>query len=216
MRTRNNVNRLSSVLDKTINDIIEQEKTQSVPIISDAKKSKFKVLTNDPSLTAWGWAVINENGIVLEAGCIKTESQTTKMRIRAGDDRTRRIGQILNVLVPVIREHKIDYILSELPHGSQNYNAAVMVGMVPGIIETLSACFDVAVEWFSESDSKKCILGRGEFSKQDMVKAIHKVFPEYAFSGIKYKDEAIADALAIYHTASKNSSTLKIFKNQVR
>ena len=47
---------------------------------------KPTILTNDPSLTAWGWVVLRGNAIV-EAGCIKTESQAKKRRIRKGDDR---------------------------------------------------------------------------------------------------------------------------------
>lgn len=172
---------------------------------------KFPVLTNDPSLTAWGWAVL-DGKTILEVGCIKTEPSNKKQRIRAGDDRTRRISEITNVLIPLIQKYNIKYVLSELPHGSQSYSSAVMVGMVPGILQTLADCFELGIEWYSEADSKKCALGKSSAEKSEMVEKIKTIYPiSDWYCKTKYKDEAIADALAVHYVASKQSSTLKAF-----
>lgn len=171
----------------------------------------FTILTNDPSITAWGWAVLSLNGAVLEAGCIKTTPSHKKLRIRKGDDRTRRISEINQVLLELIEKYNIRYILSEQPHGSQNASAAVMIGICLGIIQTLSDALKIGVEWYGEEDAKKCVLHKKSATKAEMISAINKLY-KVPWTGVKYKDEAVADALAIHYVATKQSSTLKLFK----
>lgn len=167
------------------------------------------ILTNDPSLTAWGWAVIRDNKI-LNTGCIKTAPEQKKRRIRKGDDNTRRVSEIVKELLDLIKIYGVNYILSELPHGSQNASAAVMIGMTIGIIQTIADSKDLPVEWYSEGDAKKCLLGKRSSTKDETIEAITDNY-NIKFTGIKYKDEAIADAMAIYHVALLQSSTLKLF-----
>jgi Holliday junction resolvasome RuvABC endonuclease subunit len=178
--------------------------------INKAKGST--ILACDPSLTAWGWAIINWDGSVVAHGCIRTEPMHTKQRIRVGDDFTRRIKEIANVLITAIKKHNVNYMVCELPHGSKNAAAAKMVGAVPSIMETISSCFDIGVEWYSEADGKKAVLGSSKGDKETMVRAIKKRFPNIAFKGFKYYDEAVADAMAIYHVASLQSSTMQLLK----
>jgi hypothetical protein len=45
-----------------------------------------------------------------------------------------------------------------------------------------------------------------------MVVAMKKRYPDATWTGVKYVDEAVADALAIHYVASKQSSVLKIMK----
>lgn len=171
------------------------------------------ILTNDPSLTAWGWAVI-KNDRIIDSGCIKTSPEHKKQRIRKSDDTTRRISDINAVLLGVIQKHKVNYILSEAPHGSQNASAATMIGIAAGITQTISDCLKIGIEYFSEQDSKKTVLGKKAATKNEMVEAISKLYPQRKITNrfvtdIKFRDEAVADAIAVYHTAKKLSTTLK-------
>jgi len=168
------------------------------------------ILTNDPSITAWGWVVIKQNGNILDVGCIKTTPEQKKRRIRKGDDTTRRISEITQSLLQIINKYGVNYILSELPHGSQNAQAAVMIGIVTGIVQTMSDCLNIPVEWYSEMDAKKTLLGKRSASKQE---TIEKICIEYdpPYTGTKFKDEAIADALAIHYVACRQSNILKMF-----
>jgi Holliday junction resolvasome RuvABC endonuclease subunit len=168
----------------------------------------FTVLCLDPSITAFGWAVIRDN-LILEAGCIKTTPTDKKLRIRKGDDRCRRITEINSVLIDVIKRHSICFIVSEQPHGSQSAVAAIMIGITLGLIQTLADCLEIGLEWYSEGDSKSCVLGKHKAEKEEMVKAIDKLY-KVAWTSIGYKDEAIADSVALYHTAKKLSPTIKM------
>lgn len=172
------------------------------------------ILACDPSLTGWGWAIINWDGSVVDSGMIKTEPMHKKMRIRVGDDFARRLKEIIKVLFDNITKHKVNYMVCELPHGSQNAAAAKMTGAVPSIMETLSVTLDVGLEWYSEADGKKAVLGKSSGSKDDMVYAIKKLFPDVYFKevGAKAVNEAIADSLACYYVASIQSNVMKMLK----
>ena len=184
-----------------------------VSLVGGWQPINFNVLTNDPSMTAWGWAVVDIKGIVQDSGCIKTKTEGKKRRIRKSDETTQRASEIINELLRIIRTYDIKFILSESPHGSQNASAAVMIGMVAGIIQTIADTLEIGVEWYSEQDSKKCLLGKISATKQETIDAIHTKYDNWR-TGTKYIDEAIADALSIHYTATKQSSTLKLMKTR--
>lgn len=171
----------------------------------------FNILTNDPSFTAWGYAVINNQGRILTTGCIKTATEGKKRRIRKSDETAGRISEINQRLLGLIKKYDIQYILSEAPHGSQNANAAVMVGAVAAMIQTISDCLDIGVEYYSEQDSKKCLLSKKAATKQETIDAITELY-NVPWKKVKYFDEAVADAIAVFHVARKQSSTLKLMK----
>ncbi|NMC60066.1 MAG: hypothetical protein GYA51_11915 [Candidatus Methanofastidiosa archaeon] len=173
------------------------------------KNNEFNILTNDPSFTAWGFAVIDKQSNIIRSGCIKTEPEHKKLRIRAADDRTRRAREIVQGLLTLIQTHDIKLILSELPHGSQNAQAAVMIGMVAGIVVSIGECLNIPVEFYSEQDSKKTVLGKKAATKTDMVEKINKLY-SVRWRNIKYVDEAVADAIAVHYTAKQQSQLIKM------
>jgi len=167
------------------------------------------IMVHDPSMTAWGYVIIDPKGNVVHMGCIKTESQTKKLRIRAGDDRVRRFMEISTYIYNKIQRHNVSYMLSELPHGSQNASAATMIGAVIGILCTLSATLNIGIEYYSEGDTKKFLFGRGTVEKQEMVQKIRQIY-KIELPKEKYKQEAIADAMAVYHLAKQHSPVIKL------
>ena len=102
----------------------------------------FTILTNDPSMTAWGWAVLGYDGKIIETGCIKTVTEGKKRRIRKSDETSQRICEINTILLRLIKRYNVNYILTESPHGSQNASAAVMIGVVAAIVQTISDCLN--------------------------------------------------------------------------
>jgi len=169
-----------------------------------------KILACDPSLTAFGWAVMEGQEIV-ECGCIKTNPLAKKQNIRKGDDRCRRITEINTVLLGLMDKYQIKYILSEQPHGSQSAVAAIMVGIVLGIIQTIADAKGIGVEWYSEGDCKDNLLGRRSASKVEGIAAVKRIF-RYRLRGIKYFDEAVCDALAVYYYGMVFSPVVKMLR----
>lgn len=171
----------------------------------------FSVLACDPSLTAFGWVVLNGTDI-MECGCIKTKTSGKKSRIRKGDDRMRRVSEINHVLKTVIEKYKVRYIVSELPHGSQSAVAAIALGLVNGAVQSMADFTGIGLEWYSEGDAKKALLGRANASKDEIIAAIDNLY-DVPWNNTKATDEAIADAMAIYHVASIQSATIKLLKS---
>ena len=170
------------------------------------------ILTNDPSMTGWGWAVLTPAGEVIKVGAIKTTPSHKKLGIRKGDDRARRITEINAELLEVIEEYKIKLIISEQPHGSQSAVAAVMIGITAGIVQTMGDCLDIAVEWYSEGDAKKAISGKRSVGKDEMVVIAAKKFSNVRWRNVKWFDQAVADSLAVFYVASKQSALIKLLK----
>jgi len=170
------------------------------------------ILTNDPSITAWGWAVLSLQGTVLAHGAIQTKPTDKKLRIRKGDDRVRRVSLIVNKLLILIDTYDVKFIVSELPHGSQSASAAVMIGVVTGIMQTIGDCLGIPVEWFSEADAKVATFGRTGMTKDDMVKKISTLYPGVEVRGVKWIDQAVADSLAVHYVAMQQSSVLRMMK----
>lgn len=180
------------------------------------RKPAFNVMCLDPSIREFGVAIVANHNIdnkpkVLLTRCIKTENHVKKLRTRAGDDRIRRLNEIGVELNELIDEYNVSYIVSELPHGSQSASAAITLGMVTGLVQGIQNFKDVPVEWYSEADSKKALLGKSSAAKIEIIEAIKKKY-DVAWPTIKYKKEAIADALAIHNVALRNSHVLRTMK----
>lgn len=168
---------------------------------------KPRVIAFDPSLTAFGYVVM-EGSVVIQKGCIKTTPANKKLRIRKGDDRMHRINEIAKQLLPIIQNNNVVYIVSELPHGSQSAVAAIALGLVNGMVGGISAALGIPVEWFSEADAKLEMLGKRSSTKQEMIDACVEEYGADWVTGTKYKDEAVADSLAIYAVAVSESPVI--------
>ena len=93
--------------------------------------------------------------------------------------------------------------------------AAIMLGITAGLLTGLGKGLNIPVEWWSEEDAKKAVLQRRSVSKQDMVNRIGEIYdPPYI--GVKYADEAVADALAIFHVAKDQSMVIRAALNGVK
>jgi len=185
------------------------KRTTQLNIIATPEGSNFNILTNDPSFTAWGWAVLTPAGKILETGCIKTAPTEKKLRMRKGDDRVRRTTEICMQLLAIIKKYNVSFMTSELPHGSQNANAAIMMGVVVGILQGIACTTGISLEWFSEGDAKMRVLGKRSAAKLEMITAIDKIY-DVPWTGVGHKDEAVADALAVFHVTKEQSSTFAL------
>ena len=169
------------------------------------------ILTNDPSITAWGWAVVTPRGKVIKVGCIKTKPMHKKLRIREGDDRVRRIKEINSVLLKVIKKQNVKFILGELPAGSQSSVAAKAIGIVTAILQSIGDSLEIPVEWFNEEDAKRSVAGKRSVAKDDMVLLINDAF-DVPWIDVEWIDQGVADALAVFHVAQEQSTVLKMMR----
>jgi len=170
------------------------------------------ILSNDPSLTAWGWSVYDTiSKRIISYGVFKTAPSPKKLKIRKGDDRVRRVQELSENLLKVIKEYRVDYIISELPHGSQSAVAAVMIGLCIGVLQSLSTSLSIPIEWYYEMDCKSMIFGRRDVSKEQVMS---KMYTEFALPisppKTMVEKEAVADSLSILYTAMRCSEVIKL------
>jgi Holliday junction resolvasome RuvABC endonuclease subunit len=149
-----------------------------------------------------------ENDKIIDSGCIKTEPQAGKLKIRKGDDRARRTSELASTLLSIIETYSIGIIVSELPHGSQTASSAVMMGIVVGVGQTLADCLKLPIEWYTEADAKKILLGRNKGTKQETIIRVSQMF-NYVPTRAKYIEEAVCDAVAVYVAARETSPLLR-------
>jgi Holliday junction resolvasome RuvABC endonuclease subunit len=86
-----------------------------------------------------------------------------------------------------------------------------MMGITSAVPQALGDALNIPVEWYSEGDAKKALLNKRSAAKQEIIDAIGELY-QVDWTGVKYRDEAIADALAIHYVAQLNSQAIKMMK----
>jgi len=82
-----------------------------------------------------------------------------------------------------------------------------------GIVKTLGDCEDIPVEWYSEQDAKKCLLNKRSATKQQTIDVISKLY-QVEWGKHKYFNEAVADAMAVFHVAFTTSEIIRFLMNE--
>lgn len=169
----------------------------------------MNVMALDPSLTAFGVAIVGLDGSIIHGECIRTDPSDKRLNMRKGDDRCRRISIIAKRLIAIIDEFGPVAIASEQPTGSQSAISSLCQGAVLSIVQTLSDFSSIPVEWYHEGECKKSLHGRRDVQKAEVIQKIVSKY-KYAPMGIKTNDEAICDAIQVFHCFKKNSEMAKM------
>jgi len=171
----------------------------------------MNIICFDPSITAFGVAIMNSDGKFVYGECIRTSPASKALKLRKGDDRCARISIIVKRILELNDTYNPGLIVSEQPTGSQSAIASLCQGACLALVQTLSDALGISVEWFHEGDCKKSLHGRRDVSKDEVIQ---KIVSKYKYSpmGIKTNDEAICDAVQVFHCFSKTSETMKLLK----
>lgn len=161
------------------------------------------ILGLDPSLTAYGWAVLRiDNGLILNAGCVRTQPAATKRHSYVGDDDTRRVRAITRELVRRVRCRSPRVIAYETSGGAQSARAARALGIACGITGALIECaaelLEIGViEVPVTAREAKSATGSPTASKADVVEWASSRAPDQMWGATVPEREAIADAIAV-------------------
>lgn len=101
----------------------------------------MKIVAFDPSITAFGWAVL-ETGhgrapALAQAGVVLTEPAPKKHRTTVAEDDARRVRHIRRELAKVLEEHRPVMVAIEVPFGSQAAKAAKLLGAAQALATCL-------------------------------------------------------------------------------
>lgn len=147
------------------------------------------VLCLDVALSNVGVAVWSSRSKrFVHAECIRTERQDSRY---ASLDRARRCQQICGRLVTIMDLYSPSCVLAELPHGSQNANAATSLGLASGLVIALCASRMLPLHVIQPVWTKKFVGGN------DKSLVINKAVSIFGSERLKMRGttEHIADAM---------------------
>jgi Holliday junction resolvasome RuvABC endonuclease subunit len=154
---------------------------------------------------------------VIDKGILKTKPETKKKRIYKADDDARRIRFIFEGLSDVVHKYEIPLAVTEAPSGGGKSASAVKgMAFATAIVACLAEAHDLALVTVTAQASKKHNCGKATASKEEMQKAVAKLYPalgiEFASnksrSGFTGDFEDIADSICAVHTAEKDPAVV--------
>lgn len=162
-----------------------------------------KILCLDVALANMGAAVWSATlKEFVHAECIRTEKQASRY---ASLDRVRRSQQICSRLDTITAMHEPSFVMAELPHGSQNANAATSLGLASGLVIAFCAARRLPLYVIQPSWTKKFVGGNEKSLVINKVKTIFDVSRRLKDRGTT---EHIADAM-ICVAVARNRPELK-------
>ncbi len=161
----------------------------------------MKIIALDPSLRAFGWAVVEEKNnttTLIDCGCIITESK--KDSIQTNSD-TVRLDEIATSLRSTIEIHKPSQLIFENPVGSKSSRANQSLSFVKGLV--ISAAIFSKIPYAAiKAKSVKENLTRNPDADKDtilmMVRTTYSNFDTITKGWSKVKIYAASDAVAVY------------------
>jgi Holliday junction resolvasome RuvABC endonuclease subunit len=187
---------------------------------------KQVVLALDPSFRNTGYAIFEIVDIterILEVGVIKTEKSDKKRKVRASDQRVEQIQVLVNSLRSIINKYKPKLIVAELPtSGGKSAHAISSMAIAQTVCGAVAAYEDLPYEWVTPTENKKALTGAKNASKEDMMNAALKLYPQlkadYTHTKGQYKGkirgefEHIADAIGAFETVKSTSSIIRLLR----
>ena len=166
------------------------------------------ILTCDPSLTAFGWAVVEydpASGYInlLDGGCIETKAvnKTTQPKVLKTEWDNHRALEIADVLVKKTVQYMVTDIIFENSAGSKSALAISALALVKGVILGIVATTGLPVKFVNPKAIKKKVGGASSTSKTLVMGIVSTKIPKFitlATGMTKAKREAISDALAVF------------------
>jgi Holliday junction resolvasome RuvABC endonuclease subunit len=197
------------------------------------------VLSVDPGLSNYGYAVWNAYGELVKVGILQTK-KTKKKITRVSDDYASRIASLTLQLNQIITDNAIKAVLGELPIlGGQNASAVRDMAVSVAISMSVFTMLNLPIEWCTPTEVKVALAGHNNSTKKEMMVAACKKHswkittkPIYAKKTGKLqrldiiyhpmgiamganKFEHIADAVGVAH-ALKNGNIVKMYLNKRR
>lgn len=174
------------------------------------------ILTTDPSLTAFGYAIIEHNQEdeckILRVGCIQTAAypRPKKGKPRPAMLKSEWENLRLRAICDTLRQECVSFnvnrALYEDPAGSKDFNAIRALGEIKGLCIGFFSGMGIPFEGIRAKTVKKALTSNIDADKEQVEAVVINTFPEiedlFALSGIttKVKREAIFDAVGVYCT----------------
>ena len=163
------------------------------------------ILSCDTGLGNFGWALstlaLLGDELVLtpvEVGVVVTVASDKKRKVLSVEDTARRVGEIVEALVPMVR-NDVQVVCLEGLSLPRNSGSAYKMGAAWGAIVALAKSHRIPVLQASPQAVKKVMAGKMVASKEEMIAAVRRRFEVFDELVLGVRDgllEHAADAVA--------------------
>lgn len=149
----------------------------------------MKVLGIDPGLSITGYGIIekaSQKTSIIDYGAV---------RFSSSHPLEQRLGSFYEIFNEKIKAEQITLIALETPFLGKNAQNFLKLGYLRGVMYLLAHQHHIKIVEFSPSQVKRAITGSGSAQKEQVARAITRLFPSIQPSSIVTFD--VSDALAV-------------------
>lgn len=155
------------------------------------------VLGIDPGLAHCGFAIVRllpDGEELVGLTVVRTEKSGKKRGVRASDDSVRRAAELAVEIERMTLGHGVDVFACEAMSFPRNSPTAQKMGMAWGVITAIATSHAIPIVQASPQDIKKKLCGAKNATKDDIIQAIERRFPDAEWPTKKTVWEHCADA----------------------
>jgi len=148
---------------------------------------------------------------VLGVRTLVTKKSAKKAGVRASDDNVRRARELASELRKRLEKYDVKALCMESQSWPRNASSSAKIGISWGIIAAVAESKDLPILQASPQAIKKALVGANNASKEEVIAAIRKRFPEIKWPNAKGLHEHIADATGAV-VACMDSEVIKMVR----
>jgi Holliday junction resolvasome RuvABC endonuclease subunit len=148
------------------------------------------ILCVDPSITAWGYSVFDNNGNLLE-------TKTIRYKASAKLSKEKRWVHILSTLRVVVAKFNVDLIITERQFKGTLLQTMALCGIVAGEA-------DIEIRYVAPLSWKKWGINNHAASKEEIQEKVSLIYPE-----LMAESEHVCDSVGFY-LAYKNNNNIGV------
>lgn len=155
------------------------------------------VLGIDTGFSTMGISLLELSGHsdkVLGVKTLTTKKSDKKRNVRASDDNMRRARELAVELRTRIEKYDLKAICMEAQSWPRNSSSSAKIGISWGVVAALAEAHGLPVLQATPQAIKMALVGKSSASKDEIISAIKKRYPEIVWPTAKGKHEHIADA----------------------
>ena len=166
------------------------------------------ILSCDPSLTAFGWSVIEYDPAtgyinLLDGGCISTKpvNKASQPKVLKTEWDNHRALEIADTLVKNITHYSVTKIIFENSAGSKSALAISALALVKGVLLGIVSATNLPVSFVNPKAIKKKVGGVSSTSKTIVMGIVSSKIPKFITLTAKMnkaQKEAVSDSLAVF------------------
>jgi Holliday junction resolvasome RuvABC endonuclease subunit len=140
------------------------------------------ILGLDPSLTGFGWAVVDHDLRIVDCGVVSTKPLAKKRGIRVMDSQCQRSDEILRALEAVHAGHTVRCVVAEGPVGSKSVKAACALERANATWQAWAYCMRIPRAMVTAGDVKRACTGLPTCDKELVANGVRRLSPNAAVS----------------------------------